>query len=296
MPPTRFLPVAEDAGLIVDIGRWVLEQAAQAIAGWRRTWPELRVGVNMSAPEIADRGLVAHLRELMERTGIDPAALVVEITESSLIDDTQASARWLDAIRRTGVGMVLDDFGTGYSSLAYIQRLPLDAIKVDRSFVARLGSSREGAAIISAISALATALELDVVAEGIETEEQLRRVRELGCGFGQGNLLGEPLLAGDVPAGARGEPTAPARSGRLAGRVVGAARGRPEPSRTRRAGRPGGRGPSRRGRDRRRTPARCRARSPPGARTPSRDRRGRRSRAARCGTRRTRRRRSRTRA
>jgi diguanylate cyclase (GGDEF)-like protein len=200
VPPARFLPVAEDAGLIVPIGRWVLDEATRAIATWRRQWPHLTIGVNLSASEIADRGLVGHLQEVLRRNDLPPEALVVEITESSLIDDTAASARGLEAIRRTGVGMVLDDFGTGYSSLGYLQRLPLDALKIDRSFVQRLETSREGGAIVAAISAMATALDLDVIAEGIETDAQLRIVRELGCTFGQGILLGAPLPAARIPA------------------------------------------------------------------------------------------------
>jgi EAL domain-containing protein (putative c-di-GMP-specific phosphodiesterase class I) len=189
------VPVAEQSGLIVPLGKWVLCQALRKAGHWRELRPEapLVVSVNVSARQMAEPDLVPTVKELLSTTGVDPRQLALEITESLLVEDPLASAETLAALREVGVKPVLDDFGTGYSSLGYVKHFPLDFLKLDRSFVAELGEGERDAAIVGAVVEMSRALEARVVAEGIETESQLEQVIALGCHLAQGFYFARPL-------------------------------------------------------------------------------------------------------
>ena len=196
VPPLSFIPLAEETGLILPIGRWVLETACAQVRDWQRRIPAasgLVVSVNLSARQFAQADLVANVAAILDHTGLSPACLELEITESVVMDQSEASIERLRGLRSLGVRLVLDDFGTGYSSLSYLRRLPLDTIKIDRSFVSGMGTDEADLPIVQAVISLAHGLHVDVVAEGIETPEQLARLVELGCDRGQGYLLARPL-------------------------------------------------------------------------------------------------------
>jgi diguanylate cyclase (GGDEF)-like protein/PAS domain S-box-containing protein len=191
----EFIGLAEDTGLIVPIGRWVLEQACAEAARWEVDFPEraLTVRVNLSARQLDDADLADQVRDVLERTGLDPRRLCLEITETALMADAEASARLLQSLDALGVSLAVDDFGTGYSSLAYLKQFPVDVLKVDRSFVDGLPRDAEDAAIVSTIVNLAESLGMDVTAEGIETPEQATTLVEMGCTKGQGFLFARPM-------------------------------------------------------------------------------------------------------
>jgi diguanylate cyclase (GGDEF)-like protein/PAS domain S-box-containing protein len=202
VPPDRFISLAEDTGLIGALGAWVLNEAARQIASWRGELPEaaqLEVSVNLSARQLREPGLVDAVAATLHDHGLPPGALKLELTESSLVQDPAAAAVVLRALKKREVQVYLDDFGTGYSSLSSLHRLPLDALKIDRSFVAGLdgGSTgaHKGAEIVRTIVALARSLGVRVVAEGVETREQLAALHALGCDFAQGYLIGRPVPA-----------------------------------------------------------------------------------------------------
>ncbi len=193
VPPAQFIPVAEESGLIVPIGRWVLETAAHQAAEWnRRCTKPLFVSVNLSARQFRDPKLIDTVRTALERARLDPALLKLEITETAVMQDVEGTERWLGALKDIGVQLSIDDFGTGYSSLAYLKRFPIDSLKIDRSFVRALPADRDDLAISRAVIDLARGLELDVIAEGIETHEQAKCLEALGCGLAQGYLFGRP--------------------------------------------------------------------------------------------------------
>ncbi len=195
VPPLSFIPLAEETGLIVPIGQWVLDTACRQVRAWRQAGgaaPSV-VSVNLSARQFAHPDLVAKVAATLEATDLDPSALELEITESVVMDQSEASIERLQALRRLGVKLVLDDFGTGYSSLSYLRRLPLDTIKIDRSFVSGLGSDAADLPIAQAVISLAHGLGIGVVAEGIETATQLACLRELGCDRGQGYAFARPV-------------------------------------------------------------------------------------------------------
>jgi diguanylate cyclase (GGDEF)-like protein len=212
IPPLSFIPVAEETGLIVPIGRWVLETACRQARRWLDAMPDapLVMSVNLSARQFGQPDLVGDIQATLEASGLPADRLELEITESVLLDEGEDSATALRAIRDLGVGLVLDDFGTGYSSLSYLRRLPLDTIKIDRSFVAGIDDDNSNLPIVRAVIALAHALGIEVVAEGIETVGQLARLRELVCDRGQGYFYARPqppealeaLLAGGIAPGA----------------------------------------------------------------------------------------------
>ena len=217
--PDVFIPVAEEAGLIVDIGRWVLERAVAQVAEWQRTQPGARglgVSVNVSGRQLFHESLIADVERVIAESGIAPGTLELEITESVLVDEANAVTA-LDALRACGATLALDDFGTGYSSLSYLKRFPLDTLKVDRSFVAGLGAEQEDSALVATIVSMARTLGLAVVAEGVETEQQLRRLRELGCDRAQGYLMARPLPPQELHADGViwGASLLPARAGLL---------------------------------------------------------------------------------
>jgi diguanylate cyclase (GGDEF)-like protein/PAS domain S-box-containing protein len=196
LPPGDFVPVAEVTGLIVPIGIWILRAACAQAAEWReRGHRHLRMAVNISARQFQQPDLVSEVERVLDETGLDPRALDLEITESCALAKVERAIRVLQEIKRLGVGISLDDFGTGYSSLSYLRRLPIDVVKIDQSFVRDLTVDPEGAAIIHAVIAMAHSLNLRVVAEGVETEEQLAFLTTHNCDLMQGFLFSEPLPA-----------------------------------------------------------------------------------------------------
>jgi diguanylate cyclase (GGDEF)-like protein/PAS domain S-box-containing protein len=191
--PNAFIPLAEETGLIVPIGEWVLREAATEAARWATASSEpLTLSVNLSARQLAQQDLVAMVRRAMAETGIDPATLCLEITESAVMESGSATTAQLRALKSLGIRLAIDDFGTGFSSLAHLRRFPVDVLKIDGTFVAGLGHEPQDASIAAAVISLAHALGLDTVAEGVETEEQLTILRSLGCDLGQGYLFGRP--------------------------------------------------------------------------------------------------------
>ena len=199
--PYRFIPVAEESGLIIPIGAWVLESACQQLRDWQdvgRTGPTGSVDVNLSARQIDHPEIVETVERILEATGLPPTNLTLEITESALMKDAAAALQVLRALKGIGVSLAIDDFGTGYSSLSYLQRFPLDILKVDKSFVDELGINQEGEEIVQAVINLAHALGLEVVAEGVETERQLEILADLHCDFAQGFLFSRPVSAADL--------------------------------------------------------------------------------------------------
>jgi len=194
--PSRFIPVAEDCGLIVPLGNWVLRQACQQMAHWRETGlPLPRIAVNVSARQLARFDFIDEVRDVLQSTGLPGHCLEIEVTESTLMEDADLAARQLAILKAMGIRLSVDDFGTGYSSLAYLKRFAPDTIKIDRSFVNDLPADSEDAAIVSAIIHLARALDMATMAEGVETEEQRSFLAQLGCSGMQGYLLGRPLPA-----------------------------------------------------------------------------------------------------
>jgi diguanylate cyclase (GGDEF)-like protein/PAS domain S-box-containing protein/excisionase family DNA binding protein len=196
--PGEFVTVAEETGLIVPLGRWVIREACRQAVAWERATASrerLAVSVNLSARQFFGADLAAEIAAILEETHLPPPRLELEITESVAMDRAELGLGALEAIRDVGVRIALDDFGTGYSSLAYLRDLPLDVLKVDRAFVARLGSDSADDSIVSAIVGLAHGLGIAVVAEGIETTAQLAALRDLGCDLGQGYLISAPLPA-----------------------------------------------------------------------------------------------------
>jgi len=198
--PDIFIPLAEETGLIVEIGDWVLEEALTQLAAWQDAVPmdpPLSVSVNVSVRQLAVPGLVERMAHLLRALPLAPRSVGVELTESVLLDEGYPSSM-LQALRDLGVHILLDDFGTGYSSLAYLEKFPIDALKIDRSFVARLEEGEERGAVLQAIFAMASALGLEAIAEGVDTAEQLRQLRELGCRWVQGFVIARPLPAAKV--------------------------------------------------------------------------------------------------
>ncbi|MGH2818690.1 MAG: putative bifunctional diguanylate cyclase/phosphodiesterase [Actinomycetota bacterium] len=212
VPPLDFIPAAEETGEIVPIGRWVLQQACLQIRQWRMEHPDaadISVSVNLSPRQIQSRSVVEDVRAALDESGIEPASLVLEITESTLLHDAPSTIEKLNALKGIGVMLAIDDFGTGYSSLSYLQRFPIDSLKIDRSFISGVTSGIEDSALTEAIIRMARSLSIDTVAEGIEHPEQLERLRELGCGSGQGFLLAKPVPADDIKALLYGKVEAP---------------------------------------------------------------------------------------
>lgn len=201
IPPLDFIPVAEQTGLIEPIGRWVLDHACRQAARWYRERPDaapIAISVNLSAVEIGSRGLAEAVAGALRASGLEPGCLTLEITESVLLGDADGLTDVLAALKAIGVRLVLDDFGTGYSSLSYLTRLPLDALKVDRSFIDGLGSEPRDTAITEAIVAMSHALSLEVVGEGAETPLQIAELARLGCDFAQGFYFSRPVPAAEI--------------------------------------------------------------------------------------------------
>ena len=201
LPPAEFVGAAEETGAIIQIGRQVLAESCARLAEWStRVDEELTVAVNLSARQLADPTLVDFITATLDRHGIDPSRLVLEMTESTLVDDNDRARVVFESLRALGVSVAIDDFGTGYSSLLYLKRFPADVLKIDRSFVDGLGTDAGDSAIVAAVVRLAHRLELSVIAEGVETPEQLAHLRRLGCEHGQGYLWSRPLPADEMQA------------------------------------------------------------------------------------------------
>lgn len=205
--PAEFIPIAERTGTITPIGDWVIRQAVGQIRRWSLdvvTPPGFWVSVNVSAVQLARGDLVERVADALEAADVDPSCLHLEITEGVLMDDVHSSIAQLGALRELGVSIDVDDFGTGYSSLAYLKRLPITTLKIDRSFVDGLGTDPQDTSIVRAIISLGHALDLDLVAEGVETDAQLAELRELGCTRAQGYRWLPPRLPDDVVTWLRG--------------------------------------------------------------------------------------------
>jgi len=202
VPPSTFIPLAEETGFIVPLGRWALDEATRQLAEWSdaTSWG-LRMAVNLSRRQLTSPGLADDVRRAISAAGIDPAQLALEITENVLMDDPERATVALAELRAIGIAIAVDDFGTGYSSLSYLQRFPMDILKIDRAFIEPLNRSEPAStALVSTIIGLAHTMGLDVVAEGIERPDQLERLVELGCSKGQGFLMARPLDVGDAAA------------------------------------------------------------------------------------------------
>jgi diguanylate cyclase (GGDEF)-like protein len=200
--PDEFIPVAEEMGLVGEIGRHVLREACLQAMQWRRIpiAKDLSVGVNVSAYQVCDNRFVAEVEAALRDSGLPPAGLILELTESAFLSDTARVHHRLARLRELGVRIAIDDFGTGYSSLSYLRRLPIDLLKIDRAFVSELGasSSAQARSLVRSIARLGHDLGLIVVAEGIETQSELDDVRDAHCDLGQGYLLGYPSPAEDM--------------------------------------------------------------------------------------------------
>jgi diguanylate cyclase (GGDEF)-like protein/PAS domain S-box-containing protein len=210
--PAEFIGVAEEIGLIVPIGDWVLNQACQQAVAWQRAGlPAMHMAVNLSARQFAQPGLVGAVSAALERSGLQPSLLEIEITESLMMTDVEQAVATLADLKRLGVRVSVDDFGTGHSSLYYLKRFPIDVLKIDRSFVRDIVSDADDASIVAAIISLAHSLEMSVVAEGVEHADQLIYLARCGCDTAQGYMISPPMRAealvpflGDVPAEAEG--------------------------------------------------------------------------------------------
>jgi PAS domain S-box-containing protein/diguanylate cyclase (GGDEF)-like protein len=198
--PVRFIPIAERTGLIIPIGAWVLQQACRQVNSWGRAGMHVKVAVNLSPRQFHQKELLPMIRACLQRCAILPGSLELEITEGALMSREQEVDVLMRDIRALGIELSIDDFGTGYSSLAYLKRLPVQRLKVDRAFICDLGKDDDSAAIVRAIVSLAHGLKLGIVAEGVETEQQLAILRSMGCDEYQGFLFSLPLEAGSVPA------------------------------------------------------------------------------------------------
>jgi EAL domain-containing protein (putative c-di-GMP-specific phosphodiesterase class I) len=195
--PVEFIPLLEDTGLIVPIGAWVLQTACAQAAAWKRDGMHLTMAVNLSPRQFHDDGLTRMIAAALNHSGLSANQLELEVTESLLMEDSTRSQTTLASIKQMGIHISVDDFGTGYSSLAYLKRFPLDTLKIDRTFVKEVGIDPDDTAIVRAVIALARSLRLTVVAEGVETQEQLEFLRETLCEQAQGYLISRPL---DGPA------------------------------------------------------------------------------------------------
>jgi diguanylate cyclase (GGDEF)-like protein len=196
--PAAFLSTAEENGLIVDIGDWVLQTAGEQAAHWRRTMPDLTLNVNVAGRQLADPGFTDTVERMLTRCGLPAPAVTLEFAESLLMRDPETAITRLAALREVGVGVAIDDFGVGCSSLSYLSRLPVDQIKIDNAFVRRPDPATRDRTVVRAITDLAHALGMNTVVEGVETQAQVTAVRRLGCDLAQGNHLCPPMHAGEL--------------------------------------------------------------------------------------------------
>ena len=193
--PAEFIPLAEDCGLILPLGQWVLHTACEQLARWAQEpgREQLTLAVNVSGRQLHQKNFVEQVLQTLQQTGAPPHRLKLELTESLLLDDPEDAIRKMSALKAHGVGFSLDDFGTGYSSLAYLRQLPLSQLKIDQSFVHNLVTDPRATAIVRTIVTLADSLGLNVIAEGVETQEQREHLARNGCHTCQGYLFGRPV-------------------------------------------------------------------------------------------------------
>jgi diguanylate cyclase (GGDEF)-like protein len=196
--PNDFIPLLEETGMIVEVGAWVLDQACQQAATWNRHGYRLAVSVNVSARQLDSDQLIDDVGQALAASGLDATSLIIEVTETNLMRDADATARRLTALKAIGVRIAIDDFGTGYSSLAYLRQFPVDSLKIDRSFIAGIENSAESAALMHTLVQLGKTLGLETLAEGIEQHDQLGHMQREQCDSGQGFFLARPLAVDDV--------------------------------------------------------------------------------------------------
>jgi EAL domain-containing protein (putative c-di-GMP-specific phosphodiesterase class I) len=196
VPPAEFIPLAEETGLIIPIGEWVLREACRQMRAWQdqhpRT-PPLAINVNISSRQFTHPALVQQVARILAETGLEPDSLRLEITESTFIQNVELAARILSDLQQIGVQFQIDDFGTGYSSLSYLHQFPVNTIKIDRTFIGRIGQDGHNAEIVRTILLLARDLGMGTIAEGIETEDQLAQLKDLDCQLGQGFFIARPM-------------------------------------------------------------------------------------------------------
>jgi EAL domain-containing protein (putative c-di-GMP-specific phosphodiesterase class I) len=207
IPPLDFIPIAERTGMIGEIGQWVIQRACEQLKRWEREFgyaaPQ-SVWINVSPKQFAQADLASRVGTLFEALQFEPRRIKFEITESIMLEDIELAMRTLGELRRLGVQVFMDDFGTGYSSLTYLGRLPLDGIKVDRSFVSQMGTDVRQAQLVNTIITLIRNLGLEPIAEGVETDHQARLLREMGCAFAQGFIFSRPLPPREIDELLRG--------------------------------------------------------------------------------------------
>jgi EAL domain-containing protein (putative c-di-GMP-specific phosphodiesterase class I) len=196
--PGDFIPLLEETGLITEVGRWVLDESCRQGAEWLAAGHEISMAVNVSGRQLDSDQLIEDISEALQGSGMPAERLTIEITETTLMRDVEQTARRLSAIKDLGVRIAIDDFGTGYSSLAHLQRFPVDALKIDRSFVSGLSNNKEGETLIQTLVQLGKALSIETFAEGIEQEHELALLREQDCDNGQGFLFARPLDPGEA--------------------------------------------------------------------------------------------------
>jgi EAL domain-containing protein (putative c-di-GMP-specific phosphodiesterase class I) len=201
VPPDQFIQVAEETGLILPIGRWVLSEACERVHRWQQEHPSdppLAINVNLSRRQLLQSDLIEQIRQILGRTGLPAESLRLEITESAILEDPEAAVEFLRHLKSLHIGLCVDDFGTGYSSLSSLQQFPVNVLKIDRSFIRGMGPEGERDEIVRAVVGLAHSLRMEVVAEGVETAGQLSRLKAMDCDYGQGYLLSQALDADKV--------------------------------------------------------------------------------------------------
>ncbi|HUQ34480.1 MAG TPA: EAL domain-containing protein, partial [Pyrinomonadaceae bacterium] len=194
--PGEFIPIAEETGLIIPVGQWVLEEACRQIHEWQEQFPQyppLQISVNLSGKQFNTPNLIDQVSRVLRETNVEPHSLKLEITESMVMENFETAIEMLNQLRTLGLELSIDDFGTGYSSLSYLHRFPISTLKIDRSFVSRMSDNNENAEIVRTIMMLARSLKMDVVAEGVETTDQLTQLAMLECEYGQGYYFSRPL-------------------------------------------------------------------------------------------------------
>jgi len=196
--PGRFIPIAEQSDLIMQLGAWVLDEACQVAASWVTEFGSMEISVNLSGRQLGDHQLESTVKSALSSSGLEPARLCLEITESAVMSNPTDAVQLLRNLKGLGIMLSIDDFGTGYSSLAYLKRFPVDSLKIDRSFVDGLGHDTDDEKIVDAVMRLAQAFDLSVVAEGVEMADQLKRLTEMHCDRAQGYYFAPPMSAKDL--------------------------------------------------------------------------------------------------
>jgi EAL domain-containing protein (putative c-di-GMP-specific phosphodiesterase class I) len=199
--PADFISLAEDTGLIVPIGMWILKEACQQLSKWQWKSPATRnlfMSVNLSSKQVAQSTLVDQISDVLKEAHVEPRHLKLEITESAVMENAETAVQLFRRLKALGVQLSIDDFGTGYSSLGYLHRFPVDTLKIDRSFIGRIGEAAENIEIVRTIVSLAENMGMEVVAEGVETLAQLSQLRKLNCEYGQGYLFSRPVEAASI--------------------------------------------------------------------------------------------------